>query len=186
MTESFEPSDLTTYGAADEEELRSILDAIDRATRDDEPPSGTGLNSTAWRDLLSSAWWSVDALEKVDLPDSPGVYAWMRDDQPIYVGMATSVRKRVWSQHLSGGVSLTSSSLRRNICDFLFQISPAETANPNHVNVTPAQAVAIRNWLFECDIVWAESASTDAARAYRDQLRQQHDPILNRADIPVS
>jgi hypothetical protein len=38
MTGRYDPSDLTTYGAMDDQELDMILDALDRATEDEAAP----------------------------------------------------------------------------------------------------------------------------------------------------
>jgi hypothetical protein len=50
--------------------------------------------------------------------------------------MATSLRGRAWSKHLGAGVSLSGSSLRRNVCELLFGIPPSVTSNPNRQKVT--------------------------------------------------
>src|SRR3982751_3336678 len=98
-----------------------------------------------WGTLLSAPAIPVCELARVQLPDQPGVYLWRHDGQPVYVGMATSLRSRAWSKHLGGGVSPSGSSLRRNVCDLLFGIPPNITGRPAKQKVTLEQAAAIRD-----------------------------------------
>ena len=84
------------------------------------------------------------------MPDEPGVYLWRHNGQVAYVGMATSLRARAWSKHLGAGVSLSGSSLRRNVCELLFGIPPNVTGRPTKQKVTIEQAAAIRDWLLAC------------------------------------
>ena len=68
-----------------------------------------------WGTLLSAPTISVRELARAQVPDEPGVYLWRHDGQPVYVGIATSLRGRAWSKHLGAGISLSGSSLRRNV-----------------------------------------------------------------------
>ena len=98
-----------------------------------------------WGALLSAPTIPVRELVRAQVPDEPGVYLWQHDGQAVYVGMAMSLRGRAWSKHLCAGLSLSGSSLRRNVCELLFGIPPSVTSNPNRQTVTAEQAAAIHD-----------------------------------------
>jgi hypothetical protein len=68
------------------------------------------------------------------------VYLWRHDGQAVYVGSATILRGRAWSKHLSAGLSLSGSSLRRNVSEPLFGIPPNITGRPTKQKVTNHRA----------------------------------------------
>ena len=140
-----------------------------------EPPS-TG----EWGELLGAPTIAVRELARAQLPDAPGVYLWRRQGSVVYVGMATSLCGRACGKHLGAGVSLSGSSLRRNVCELLFGIPPNVTGRPTRQKVTPAQAAAIRDWLLECDLSWQPCASVHDADQLERRLRAVFLPPLNR------
>ena len=98
----------------------------------------------------------------------------------VYVGTATSLRGRLWSKHLGGGMSLAGSSLRRNVCELLYGIPPSITSNPNRQKVTRDQADAIRAWLLGCELAWQTRETPADAGALETRLRTAYMPPLNR------
>lgn len=134
-----------------------------------------------WGALLSAPTIPVRELARAQVPDEPGVYLWRHEGQVVYVGMATSLRGRAWSKHLGAGVSLSGSSLRRNVCALLFGIPPNVTSNPNREKVTADQAAAIHEWLRSCDLSWQTYATVDDADQVERRLRREYMPPLNRA-----
>ena len=143
-------------------------------------PGDDPLTTREWADLLAAPTIPVGELARAQLPDEPGVYLWRRDGQAVYVGMATSLRRRAWSKHLGGGVSLSGSSLRRNVCELLFGIPPNITGRPTRQKVTVEQAVAIRDWLLACELSWRPCASVLEADQLERRLRAAFLPTLNR------
>ena len=133
-----------------------------------------------WGALLSAPTIPVRELARAQVPDEPGVYLWRHEGQAVYVGMATSLRGRAWSKHLGAGVSLSGSSLRRNVCELLFGIPPNITGRPTKQKVTPDQAAAIRDWLLACDLSWQPCASVHEADELERRLRAAFLPQLNR------
>ena len=91
------------------------------------PSAGAPPTSQEWAALLAAAGIPVRELGRTQLPDEPGVYLWRHKSQAAYVGVATSLRRRAWGNHLGAGVSLSGSSLRRNVCELLFGIPPNNT-----------------------------------------------------------
>ena len=114
------------------------------------------------------------------MPDEPGVYFWWRDGKAVYVGMATSLRGRAWSKHVGVGVSLAGSSLRRNVCELLFNIPPNITGRQIKENVTVEQAGAIRDWLLAWELSWVPRATAVIADQLERRLRAAYLPSLNR------
>lgn len=133
-----------------------------------------------WAALLAAPTTPARELARVHLPDEPGVYLWRRQGTVVYVGMATSLRSRAWGKHLGAGVSLSGSSLRRNVCELLFGIPPNITGRPTKQKVTPDQAAAIRDWLLACDLSWQPCASVHEADELERRLRAAFLPQLNR------
>jgi hypothetical protein len=76
--------------------------------------------------MTGPLWTSMNAqprrhaaeLRKHELPDEPGVYAWYRDGDAIYVGKADSLKDRL-ARHLGRGRVMTSSAFRRNVAEHL-------------------------------------------------------------------
>ena len=122
----------------------------------------------------------MKGLTRGDVPERPGVYLWRFAGREQYVGKSRNLRSRLWGSHLSRGVVLAGSSLRRNVCDLLFGIPPARTAKPVPEPVTHAQADAIAAWLRECELSWWECDSIVEAGALEDRLRRIWLPPLNR------
>jgi hypothetical protein len=133
-----------------------------------------------WGALLSAPTIPVRELARAQVPDEPGVCLWRHDGQAVYVGMATRLRGRAWSKHLGAGVSLSGSSLRRNVCELLFDIPPNITGRPTKQKVTPVQARAIRDWLLMCELSWLPCATVVAADQLERRLRAAFLPPLNR------
>ena len=140
-----------------------------------EPPS-----MGEWGALLSAPTTPVRELARAHVPDEPGVYLWRRQGAVVYVGMAKSLRGRAWSKHLGAGVSLSGSSLRRNVCELLFGIPPSVTSNPNRQKVTVEQAAAIHDWLRSSDLSWQVCSTVDEADQLERRLRCEYMPPLNR------
>lgn len=133
-----------------------------------------------WGALLSAPTIPVRELARARVPDEPGVYLWRHDGQAVYVGMATSPRRRAWSKHLGACVSLSVSSLRRNLCELLFGIPPNITGRPTKQKVTAEQAAAIRDWPLACELSWLPSATAPEADQLERRLRGMFLPPLNR------
>lgn len=149
--------------------------ALERpALPDTRPPGGT-----IWDEFLALPARSVSALRLADVPTDSGVYLWRHEGRIAYVGKAKSLRKRAWSSHLGGGASLGSSSLRRNVAEFLLGIPTIETIKGRR-KLTPDEVDAVRGWLRECEISWQVVPTPDDAADLEDALRAVWWPPLNR------
>lgn len=56
-----------------------------------------------WKSMHAQPKHAARDLRKADIPTDPGVYAWYRDGEAIYVGKADSLQNRLWSKHLARG-----------------------------------------------------------------------------------
>lgn len=178
MTDRYDQGDLNVYGAEDDFEMDAILDAVDKAS---SAPAVGHAEATGedWGRLQAVPRCPAADLQRAELPEGPGVYLWSRAGVPEYVGTAGSLRKRL-STHLGAGVSLAGSSLRRNVCELLFQIPPNVTGNPTRQKVTTEQATAIHAWLLGCEVSWLQARTQEDAAALETRLRRAFLPPLNR------
>ncbi len=145
-----------------------------------EPPR-TG----EWGALLAVPPVPVHELRRDQVPTGPGVYLWHRDGEVIHLGMAPSLRGRMWSGHLTTSVSLTSSSLRRTVCELLFGIPTTVTGNPGRAAVTREQAAAVHAWLLDCHLSWHVPADPLDAGALEQRLLREFEPRFNRSPEPA-
>jgi hypothetical protein len=122
----------------------------------------------------------VAQLERQDVPVDPGVYLWRWRSRIAYVGTAGNLRQRVWNRHLGGGASLGSSSLRRDVAEFLLGIPTTETIKGRR-KLTADEREVVSAWLRSCDIAWRVMPNADAAGDLEDALRDAWWPPLNRA-----
>jgi hypothetical protein len=120
---------------------------------------------------------SAASLTEADIPVSVGVYALYREGERLYVGKATSLRSRLWSNHLRPGVSMTNSAARRNVCEHLGIASAADIKAGRY---RPTAADATRAWEFvaACEVAWVECESEPAAVAPESAMKREYLPPL--------
>lgn len=113
------------------------------------------------------------------VPDEPGVYAWYRDEQRMYVGKADSLRERVWGNHLGRSRALTSSAFRRNVAEHLGLGTSAEL-KVRAIELTDAQLDAVRAWIASCGVSWLVCATGADALALETALKAEFKPELTK------
>jgi hypothetical protein len=121
----------------------------------------------------------VSHISQLDLPVAPGVYAFYRDGQPVYVGKATSLRARVWTNHLRRGASMTNSAFRRNVAAFLGIASPADI-KARRYQPSADDAARVWAWVTDCEIAWIESATELEAVLLEEALKAESMPPLTK------
>ncbi|PZE66838.1 hypothetical protein DEJ27_13205 [Curtobacterium sp. MCPF17_018] len=141
---------------------------------DTRPPAGE-----PWDSMLRVQSRPVAQVERSDIPTDPGVYLWRWHGRLAYVGTASSLRTRIWGRHLGGGFSLGSSSLRRDVAEFLLGIPTTETIK-GRWKLTVDERDVVRTWLQSCDIAWRIMPTPEDAAALEDELRRVWRPPLNR------
>ena len=127
--------------------------------------------------------WPAGELSRLDVPRSPGVYAWYRDRRPVYAGRAlgaSGLRGRVWSTHLATGTDLSRSSFRRNVCEYLGIAATSRTRIRPSV-ITEWEASLVNDWIRGCEVTWAVCATSDEAdQLERDLLSEWMPPLSKR------
>lgn len=134
-----------------------------------------------------SLWQAMDGrphrsprdLVRADVPTDPGVYAWYRDGAAIYVGKASSLRQRLWGNHLGRGCVMTSSAFRRNVAQHL-GIATADDIKTRAYQPTDAEVASVRAFIEGCDVAWTVCDSPAAAAALEAELKREWMPPLTR------
>lgn len=132
-----------------------------------------------WRDLDAATRHPPSTLEARVAPEVPGVYAWYRGGDRMYVGKADSLRDRVWGNHLGRGRGLSSSAFRRNVAAHL-GFGGAAAIKAGDVVLTETQLDEVRQWITSCEVAWLTCATADAAVALETSLKQEFKPPLTK------
>lgn len=134
---------------------------------------------TAWERARAAERRPVASLSRGDIPDSPGVYVWFRDGEPVYVGEAKGSLRQRLSAHLSKSADLSRSTLRRSVALAELGI-PRSAAATRPTVITAEQAAVVTTWLSECEVAWLVCDDGADAHQLEAELRSQHLPPLNR------
>jgi excinuclease UvrABC nuclease subunit len=121
----------------------------------------------------------VIELSQLDIPADPGVYAFYRGGDAIYVGKAASLRARLWTNHLRQGSSMTNSALRRNVAAHLGIASSADIKARRYLS-TVDDAAKVSSWISECEVAWIECATEFDAVLLETALKTEAKPPLTR------
>jgi len=113
------------------------------------------------------------------VPVEPGVYAWYRNGERIYVGKADSLRARVFGNHLRASRSLTCSAFRRNVAEHLGIASSARIKS-GAVVLTEAQLADVRAWIVGCEVAWLACDSKAEAIDLESRLKKEFRPPLTK------
>ncbi len=122
----------------------------------------------AWADLLAQPRHGADDLD--DLPASPGVYAWLREGVPVYLGRAKSkrgLRSRIGADRLETETEIDRTGFRRAVAAHL-GLSVDQRLDPDGL-------AAVNGWIAGCEVVWQAHPSTSEAMAAEARLRAEHD-----------
>lgn len=137
------------------------------------PPRKKALDPTDLDKLVAA----TGALSQ-DLPSTPGLIAWFRDGECVYIGMSGDLRRRI-GEHLSTSTDLSRSTLRSWVAVELLGISRERTRQRPSV-ITQDEADAVAAWLTKCDVGWKVTERRADASRMRDDLLSQMRPRFNR------
>lgn len=133
-----------------------------------------------WGDMNSAQRYPARDLRREDVPVGPGVYAWYRNVQPVYVGKATGgegLRQRAWGNHMgTGRGGMSGSAFRRNVAEHL-GFGAAATIKADPSTLAASQVDAVNTWIRECELGWLE---TDAAVDLERRLKREYMPPLTK------
>jgi hypothetical protein len=145
------------------------------------------VNTDAQRLPVRPLWAAMDArprlrardLRGIDVPVTPGVYAWYRRGRAVYVGKADDLRRRAWRNHLGQSSTMGSSAFRRNVAEHLGLGAPADL-KAKRVRLRPADIASVRQWIFDCAVAWVECRSIEAAKSLEIDMKTEWLPPLTK------
>lgn len=121
----------------------------------------------------------ASVLRAIDVPTSPGVYAWYRRGRAVYVGKANGLRDRAWTSHLGQSRTLGRSAFRRNVAEHL-GFGAANDIKEKRVRPTPEQLAEVRAWIVGCSVAWIECETGAAAKRLEGDMKLEWLPPLTR------
>jgi GIY-YIG catalytic domain len=119
------------------------------------------------------------AISAAELPSKPGVYAFYREGGAVYVGKAKRLNGRLRTNHLSRGVSLTNSALRRNVAEAL-GIASAADIKAHRYRPTSEEAANVADWIRACQVAWIECATEADAITLEKAMKREWMPPLTK------
>ncbi len=133
--------------------------------------------------MAGPLWTQLVALPRHDpadltasvVPEKPGVYAWFRDGEPVYSGVAAGsggLRGRVWRFHLKTGPDLSHSSFRRNVCEHL-GIAPTSRTRIRPTVMTAEEVEPVNAWIRSCEVAWLVCESSEKAKQFERALHAE-------------
>jgi hypothetical protein len=122
---------------------------------------------------------AASGLSRNDIPVSPGVYAWYRENDAVYVGSAKELRDRAWGRHMGEGVSMGTSAFRRNVAEHLGFGSSADIKK-KRVRLVPDQLAQTRSWILRCSLSWIECRSAAEAIDLEIAIKNEWLPPLTK------
>ncbi len=138
-----------------------------------------GVGGLLWDNMSRENRRSASDLRQAEIPKEPGVYAWFREGLPIYVGKASSLRRRVGGNHLGKGVCLTGSAFRRNVAEHL-GIATSADIKAKRREISRKEADAIGIWISNCQVTWIVCDSEFDACSLEDRMKQEYQPPLTK------
>ncbi|HVE46426.1 MAG TPA: hypothetical protein VNA57_06730 [Acidimicrobiales bacterium] len=116
------------------------------------------------------------------VPTQPGVYAFYRDGEPVYVGRAIAsggLQRRMKTQHLKTGNDLSWSAFRRNVAEHL-GIAPSTVTKQRPPQLTEEQVAPVNDWIGGCEVRWISCATEAEATQLEIDLKNEWKPPLTK------
>lgn len=174
------PSDKRVTDEAFAHAIRSVASQMQQAER---AGSAITRRRPEWSVMDARPRLAGAELGAAQIPTGPGVYAWYREGEPVYVGKATGaegLRQRLWKNHMARGRgAISGSAFRRNVAAHLGFGSPAAIkADP--ALLTEEQVAAVNAWIRTCHVAWIETADDVEALDLERRLKQERRPPLTK------
>lgn len=134
-----------------------------------------------WQRMIDLPRVQAGRLSLCSVPRLPGVYAWFHQGTAIYAGRAGGrggLRARLRT-HLSHGMDLSRSSLRRNVADHLLGV-PTSVTRQRPTVMSVDQVDRVNAWIRRLDVAWHELENAEAAKTYERRLLAEWLPPLSR------
>lgn len=131
-----------------------------------------------WADVRQAPRSDASLAHVLSAPLAPGVYLWWREGEPVYLGKATSLRRRL-SVHRRTKTRPEKSTLRASV-GAVVTGEPRATLRQRGRYVDE-EAVQIDAWLDGCELSWIEAETAADAVLLEKALLAQWRPPLNIA-----
>jgi len=115
------------------------------------------------------------------IPNAPGVYAFYREGDRVYVGRAIAnggLRKRLVGMHLLTGADVSWSAFRRNVAEA--QGVPTSVTRVHADTLTVDQLDMLNDWDAGCEVAWTECLTVEEAKALEVSLKADFKPPLTK------
>ncbi|WP_404772477.1 GIY-YIG nuclease family protein [Agromyces mediolanus] len=137
------------------------------------------LTTSEWKVVLAQPRMIAGSIRRSDIPDRPGVYAWFRDDECVYLGKASNLRSRI-STHLRTSLDLSRSTLRSWVAVRELGLTREQTRRRPTV-MTDVQVAVVTAWIRSCDLAWLTTGSKEEAASLEARLLSEWHPPINVA-----
>jgi hypothetical protein len=157
------------------------IEATEQSAADREPraPVPTPDRRRGWSDLLAAPRTRSSILNKANIPAEPGLYAWFRGEECVYLGIAGDLRARL-TTHRGTSRDLSRSTFRSWVAVHVLGLDRAVSRQRPSV-VTDEQARVVNDWIAACDIAWLVQPTRKDAAVLETALLLEHKPLLNAA-----
>jgi hypothetical protein len=132
-----------------------------------------------WAELRRLPRHEAGSLGRRQIPESAGIYVWFKDSEAVYLGKASSLRKRLGT-HLGRSSDLSRSTLRRTVALRERGVPRAVSAKRPSV-LLEADVEAVNAWIRSCEVAWLELRAPADAHAREAALLTEWRPPLNLA-----
>jgi len=146
------------------------------------PVAADASGATPWARMHVQPGHPVAQVDTSKVPTAPGVYAFYRDGQPVYVGRAIAsggLQRRLKTQHLKTVNDLSWSAFRRNVAERL-GIAPSTVTKRRPPQLTEAQVASINEWVAACELRWIACATESEATQLEIDLKHERKPPLTK------
>ncbi|KRD53949.1 hypothetical protein ASE34_02345 [Microbacterium sp. Root280D1] len=114
---------------------------------------------------------SAAEISRLQLPDTPGLIAWFREGECIYIGISGHIRDRI-NDHISSRPDFSRSTLRSWVAVEILGLTREKTRQRPSA-ITHKQADEVVAWLKQCEVGWkVTERRADASRMKEDLLSQ--------------
>lgn len=132
-----------------------------------------------WVHIVARPRLLAGTVQRADVPSQPGVYAWFRDGECVYLGKASNLRSRLTS-HLASTLDLSRSTLRSWVA--VRELGLAREYTRRRPTVMTGEQVAVVNaWIRGCELAWTTTETKEEASALEARLLRAWHPPINVA-----
>ena len=132
-----------------------------------------------WSAMNKQMRHAAHSINPSNVSDAPGVYAWYKNGQPIYVGKGTSLRRRIIKEHCDTGCDLSRSAFRRNVGEHLGVATMSiMKLRPPTLNAT--KVLPVTNWIKACEVAWIVCVDADGAAQLEADMKAEWMPPLTK------